>query len=437
MSDPTPLLTASVFALCLAPAAFFAVLALSALSGRRMPEAALGWLARGAMAVTAAAVTVMAAVFITSAPEQVLLDVGDWFTYGAGHFEFAFTVDRFSVGFALLAVYACSVVGAFSFRYLHRDPGYHRYFGQLALFTLGLTLVALAGSAEVLFAGWELLGLSSALLIGFFHERRAPVRNALRVFAVYRISDAAMLAAAVLLHHWTRSGSLAALFSAEGADLADPQRLVIALLILLAVAGKSALFPFSGWLPRAMEGPTPSSAVYYGALSIHAGCYLLLRAEPLLAQSPTARLLAITAGATTALYTAVVGRAQVDVKAVLSYAALTQVGVIVVEIALGFTTLAFIHIIGHACFRLLQFLLAPNVLQDVSELERLGQVQAQKPAPHAPSWLRRHVYLAALERGFVDELVERVALRPFLRVVQAADRLDRRLSGSSRPEGSR
>ena len=436
--DSTVVLSGAVLAMCLAPAAFFVLIALASLSGRRLSEALIGWGARAAMAAAAIAATTMAVTFALGAEASTLIPFGDWFTFGGGRFEFVFVVDRFSVGFALLSVYACGVVGAFSFRYLHREAGYQRYFAQLSLFTLGLTLVALAGSAEVLFAGWELLGLSSALLIGFFHERRAPVRNALRVFAVYRISDAAMLSAAVLLHHWAHSGSLTALFSADGGALSDHQLLVITLLILVAVAGKSALVPFSGWLPRAMEGPTPSSAVYYGALSIHAGCYLLLRAEPLLAQSTVARILAVGAGAATALYTAVVGRAQADVKAVLSYAALTQVGVIVVEIALGFTNLAFVHMIGHASFRLLQFLLAPNVLADMSELERLTRApEAPGRAPRLSGWLRRHLYLPALERGFMDELTDRWLVRPFLAVVRRADRLDRFLSGSGQDEARR
>ena len=144
---------------------------------------------------------------------------------------------------------------------------------------------------------------------------------------------------------------------------------IIAVLLIVAVAGKSALLPFSSWLPRAMEGPTPSSAVYYGSLSIHAGCFLLLRAAPLLEQAPAARLLAGGLGAVTALFAGITTRVQSDVKSSLAYASLTQVGLIVVEIAIGWYTIAFVHLAGHACFRLLQFLSAPNVLHDLHGLE--------------------------------------------------------------------
>jgi NADH-quinone oxidoreductase subunit L len=201
------------------------------------------------------------------------------------------------------------------------------------------------------------------------------------------------------------------------------------------VAGKSALLPFSGWLPRAMEGPTPSSAVYYGALSIHAGCFLLLRAEPLLAGVWVARLLAVMAGATTALYATFVARVQTDVKSSLSYAALTQVGIIVVEIALGWTTLAFLHIVGHACLRLLQFLSAPNVLHDLHELEdRVGSRLAE-PDPEQRRSASPAMYLFALERGFVDAILERIVVRPFYVVAAGLDWIDRRLVGSSAKGG--
>jgi NAD(P)H-quinone oxidoreductase subunit 5 len=302
----------------------------------------------------------------------------------------------------------------------------------MAMFVVGIGFIALAGSIEVLFVGWELLGLSSALLVGFFHERKAPVNNALHVFAVYRLSDAAMLAAAVLVHRWVGSGSLVQFFSADSASttLGEGQALAITLLLVVAVAGKSALWPLSGWLPRAMEGPTPSSAVYYGALSIHAGCYLLLRAEPLFEGSDLARVIVGTVGVTTCVYAAITARVQTDVKSAISYAALTQVGLIVVEIALGLRTLAFLHIAGHACFRLLQFLSAPNVLHDLHELENRLDGGLPRDSEPPRNDLRSILYFIALERGFADSLLDHVLVRPFRRVVAGLDRFDRFLVGN-------
>jgi NAD(P)H-quinone oxidoreductase subunit 5 len=213
----------------------------------------------------------------------------------------------------------------------------------------------------------------------------------------------------------------------------------IALLLIVAVACKSALLPFSSWLPRAMEGPTPSSAVYYGALSIHAGCFLLLRAGPLLEQTPAARLLAGAVGATTAMFAAVTTRVQSDVKSSLAYASLTQVGLIVVEIAIGWYTIAFVHLAGHACFRLLQFLSAPNVLHDLHALEEIANDHTTRVRGLLPllnsDRARQRLFLVALERGFLDNLLDRFVVEPFTRLARLLTRLDAWLCGALLPAG--
>jgi NADH-quinone oxidoreductase subunit L len=235
------------------------------------------------------------------------LSYGAWSTSHEGGIAIEFLVDRLSLGFAALSAAIAGVVSAFSNRYLHREPGYNRYFVLLAMFVTGMLLVALAGNVGVLFIGWEFVGLSSALLVAFFHERPASVSNALRVFSVYRISDAAMLSAAVLLHHVAghRQRVAAVRRQRHGFDgRSDGHRRHHHR--RAAHRGgrrpRARCCPFSSWLPRAMEGPTPSSAVYYGSLSIHAGCFLLLRAAPLLEQAPAARLLAGGLGAATAVF---------------------------------------------------------------------------------------------------------------------------------------
>jgi NAD(P)H-quinone oxidoreductase subunit 5 len=246
--------------------------------------------------------------------------------------------------------------------------------------------------------------------------------SAMRIFATYRVSDAAMLLAAVLIHHAVGSGSLSAIFvsgASSQVHVSGATLTAICSLILVAVAGKSALLPFSGWLPRAMEGPTPSSAVYYGALSVHAGCYLLWRTGPLLEQSRVAQLLAIAAGVSTAVYAALLARVQTDVKSALSYATLTQVGIIVVEIALGLRTIAFVHMVGNACLRLVQFLTAPNVLQDLRPLERKSQTRVGL------------AYMIGLERGVVDDLVDKLVVAPFFALALLGQRLDRFLAGET------
>lgn len=410
-----------------APLALVALLGVTSLGGRPLGERTTMAATRTAMAVAFVATAVAGLIYLGSGAAPQRISFGAWFSVGHGGFEVDFLLDGFALGFATLSAGICGIVAAFSHRYLHRQPGYNRYFVLFAVFASGLMLVSLAGSIEVLFAGWEFLGLSSALLVAFFHTRPGPVSNALRIFVVYRISDAALLTAAALLHYWAGSGSLHLLFSAQtpAPDLGASEATIIGVLLIAAVAGKSALLPFSTWLPRAMEGPTPSSAVYYGALSVHAGCFLLLRAEPLIAQSSTAQVLALLAGVTTALFAASAARVQTDIKSALAYSSLTQVGIIVTEIALGWTTLAFLHIVGHACFRLLQLLAAPNVLHDVHELERAVGGRSK-----SPNVTRSGAYLLALEAGFLDGLLERLVLAPFRRLLGALNWLDAMLCAS-------
>jgi NAD(P)H-quinone oxidoreductase subunit 5 len=428
-----------------APLVLLGILGGASILNRRLPERWTGVLAAGSMSVACAAL--LGALVLAGAAQAgpQLLSFGSWSaSHGAG-IGIEFLVDRTALGFGSLAAAIAGVVSAFSYRYLHREPGYNRYFVLLSVFVSGMLLVALAGNVEVLFAGWELVGLSSALLVAFFHERPAAVANALRVFSVYRVSDAAMLSAAVLLRHTAGTDSLSLLVGASGASavgLTGANATVIAILLIVAVAAKSALLPFSGWLPRAMEGPTPSSAVYYGSLSIHAGCFLLLRSAPLLAHAPAARVIAGALGLATAAFAALATRVQSDVKSSLAYASLTQVGLIVVEIALGLNRIAFIHLAGHACFRLLQFLSAPNVLHDLHGMEEALHDRSPRAVGLEvllPDRWRRRLYLFALERGFLDSVLDRAIVTPFTTLARLLTQFDAELCGavlSDRPIAS-
>jgi NADH-quinone oxidoreductase subunit L len=424
-----------------APATLFALLGVASLVNHPLPERWTGPLAAGAMLTACAALSVALLVYGTVRTATMLISYGAWSTSHEGGIAIEFLVDRLSLGFAALSAAIAGVVSAFSNRYLHRESGYNRYFVLLAMFVTGMLLVALAGNVEVLFIGWEFVGLSSALLVAFFHERPAPVSNALRVLSVYRISDAAMLSAAVLLRNVAGTDSLSLLFgstrSASTIDLTGANAMAIAILLIVAVAGKSALLPFSGWLPRAMEGPTPSSAVYYGSLSIHAGCFLLLRSAPLLEHAPAARVLAGALGVATAIFAGITTRVQSDVKSSLAYAALSQVGLIVFEIAIGWYTIAFVHLVGHACFRLLQFLSAPNVLHDLHGME---DAIGERPSPAAAyvdalisERTRRRLFLVAIERGFVDSVLDRIVVDPFMRLSRQLTRLDQWLCDAVLP----
>ena len=186
--------------------------------------------------------------------------------------------------------------------------------------------------------------------------------------------------------------------------------------------------PFSGWLPRAMEGPTPSSAIFYGAISIHAGAYLLLRIQPLLAQSRLASALVIATGLLTAIHGTIVGRVSSDAKTSLAYASLTQVGVIFVEIGLGWKWIAVTHILGHAMVRTLQFLRAPSMLHDYhlmhsavgGEFSPTGELLEDLFPQPVQTWL----YRWALDRGHLDTILDRWIIHPLVRLSRACARFD-------------
>jgi NAD(P)H-quinone oxidoreductase subunit 5 len=182
-----------------------------------------------------------------------------------------------------------------------------------------------------------------------------------------------------------------------------------------------------------MEGPTPSSAVYYGSLSVHAGCFLLLRATPLLEHSWIARVMIGTAGLCTALYATFAGRTQADVKSVLAFATLTQIGVIILEISLGLSAVAFAHLTGHALFRLLQFLTAPNVIHEFHQLENVSGGHLGATGRHlerlVPQTWQPRLYRFALDRAGLDEVLERFVVAPIYSLAHALDRLDRSACG--------
>jgi NAD(P)H-quinone oxidoreductase subunit 5 len=262
------------------------------------------------------------------------------------------------------------------------------------------------------------------LLIGFFQLRPYPVENGLWVFAVYRAGDIGLLVGVFAMHHWTGSTT----FSSGLPLFAGNQALIVSLLLLLAASGKAAQIPFSGWLPRAMEGPTPSSAIFYGAISIHAGAYLLLRIQPILAQSAPASALVILIGVATAIHSAIVGRASADAKTSLAYASLTQVGVIFVEIGFGWTTLVVAHILGHAMVRTLQFLRAPSMLHDYHQMRSAIGSEITGAATQFEDLLSEKVrlwlYRWAFDRGHLDTILDRWMVQPLLNLSRLLARLD-------------
>lgn len=358
--------------------------------------------------------------FLTGESSVLSVQPGNWFTLESYGFPLSFRIDKLSMPLVLLTTMLSGTVGAFSARYLHRDPGFFRFFLLLHLFTFGSILLFTANSLDLLIAGWELVGITSVLLVGFFQYRRDPARNALRVFGTYRIADLGLLVAVFLSHHSFGASDWNGMISGEWphtvSRLDGPASIALAVLLIFAASGKSAQGPFCGWLARAMEGPTPSSAIFYGAISIHAGAYLLLRVQLLILSSSLASSLVIFIGATTAALSTLVHRTCADAKTSLAYAAQTQVGLIFVEIGMGWTTLAMLHLCSHALLRTLQFLRTPSMLRDHHRVHAAAGGERSPTGEHYESILPRPIqvwlYRVALGRGFYDAVVDRYVIRP-------------------------
>jgi NADH:ubiquinone oxidoreductase subunit 5 (subunit L)/multisubunit Na+/H+ antiporter MnhA subunit len=431
------------------PALLLAVFGLTALAGRPLGERPMARFTEAAVLFGLLSSLAILAMMLAFDMRHVPIEIGNWVVIPEQHFHFhlKFVFDRLSVPFTILSFVLCGTIGSFTSRYLHREPGYGRFFLFYAIFLLGMIVSSLAGTIETLFLGWELVGLSSALLVAFFHERPNPVRNGMRVWVVYRIADAAFLIAALALHHLTGAGDFDGLMGTgpwpEGhATISESHALFVGLLLLFAAAAKSALVPFSGWLPRAMEGPTPSSAVFYGSLSVHLGAFLLLRVSPILELSLPLSIAVVVIGLTSAIYGALVARVQTDIKSALAFASLTQVGIIVAEIGCGLRYIALIHIIGHACLRTLQLMRAPTLLHDYHTLENaIGTHlthESSLPEHIVPNKGRAWLYRFSMERGFLDAILSEYIVHPFYAVFRWCDRMERRwtdlLSGGASRE---
>ncbi|EPX59424.1 NADH-ubiquinone oxidoreductase chain L [Cystobacter fuscus DSM 2262] len=390
------------------------------------------WLSLGASVVAATGL-------VWRHQDAWVVELGRWFSSGAYTFPVTLFIDRLSATMMVLSSAITLLIGRFSVNYLHREPGFARFFLLLALFASGMQVLVASGTIDLLFVGWELVGLTSALLIGFFHERTTPVRSGLRAFTLYRLCDMGLLMGAVLLHHFAGTAEWAEALGARAwpapaVAMAMGPATALGLCLMLAAMGKSAQLPFSSWLPRAMEGPTPSSALFYGALSVHAGVYLLLRVAPLLQRSPVASGALVVVGLLTAVHATLVWRVQTDVKSSLAYGVLTQVGLMFAEVGLGLYRLALVHLVAHACLRCLQLLRAPSVLRD--ELARRAALrEARRPtvavAHHVlPEGWRRRFYRLALERFSLEVMHERWAMGPLLRAGQWMDRMERSWTGA-------
>lgn len=348
------------------------------------------------------------------------------------HYEFFidFYFDQISAVYLFIGALLTSMITTYSRYYLHREKGYKRFFNTVLFFFFGYNLAILSGNFETLFIGWEIIGISSFLLIAFYRERYLPVKNAFKVFSIYRIGDVGLLLAMWASHHLFHENIT--FMKLNNYELVNEHLqnhsiigIFIALCLACAAAAKSAQIPFSSWLPRAMEGPTPSSAIFYGSLSVHLGVFLMLRTFPFWEHQTTMRFAIGLMGLTTSLAASVMARVQSSVKSQVAYSSISQIGIIFIEIALGFETLALIHFAGNAFLRTYQLLVSPSV---VSYLIR-DQFYNFKPREKAiedsyPKKIEYTLYILALKEFNLEGFLNMVLWRPLKMIGKSLDFLN-------------
>lgn len=365
----------------------------------------------------------------------VLVFAGSWLLNGAVPFQFKeisvyrsenydffidFLVDKLTLTFAFLGASLTFLITIYSRYYLHRESGYKRFFNTILFFNIGYSIIIFSGNMETLFIGWEILGVSSFLLIAFYRERLLPVKNALKVFSVYRIGDIGIILAMWLLHHfWHENVTFMEMNRTvplhEHLAQNSGVGLLIATLFYLSAAAKSAQLPFSSWLPRAMEGPTPSSAIFYGSMSVHIGAFLLLRTLHFWENQVYFKIGLVSAGLLTAVISTVISRVQSTVKSQIAYASVAQIGLIFIEIAFGWENIALLHILGNAFLRTYQLLISPSIVS-YKIREQLYEI----PAPVAQSgWFTRFMdryYILSLKEWNLDNGLYSVLWNPLKKI---------------------
>ncbi len=354
--------------------------------------------------------------------------------YSSPGFEFSlhYFFDINTALFALLGSVVLVLVTRFSKFYMHRDNGFKRYFTTFLLFNIGYHFVVFSGNFETLFLGWEVLGLCSFLLISFYRDRYLPVKNAMKVISLYRFGDVCLLLAIWMCHHvFNENITFIKLYSDETAlSLISENGIKVGFIIsmiMITAAIKSALFPFSSWLPRAMEGPTSSSAVFYGSLSVHLGLFLLIRTHSLWHEQLMFKALLIILGVVTSLVAFSISRVQPTVKTQIAYATIAQIGIICVEIAIGWHMLALMHILSHAFFRVYQLLVSPSVLS-YKVHDMVFHFKPGNKSLNSVSSLQSTLFVLSIKEWSMDWLMYRLCWSPFKWIGKKIHVLDNKLT---------
>jgi NADH-quinone oxidoreductase subunit L len=357
--------------------------------GRRFGRNLIAGVACGTVAL-AFAVSLGAFLQMVGAPEDELPIVRTYFTWiEAGQFQAdaGFLLDQLSGLMILIVTGVGLLIHIYSAGYMAAEDGFYRYFAYLNLFMFSMLTLVLADNYLLMFVGWEGVGLCSYLLIGFYFERRSATDAGKKAFIVNRVGDFGFILALSLVFWTFGSIDYETVFSRAAATPAEPLGAVGAvtaacLLMLLGATGKSAQIPLYVWLPDAMEGPTPVSALIHAATMVTAGVYVVARSAALFNLAPTAMLIVALVGTVTALFAASIGLVQTDIKRVLAYSTVSQLGYMFLAVGVGAYAAGIFHLMTHAFFKALLFLGAGSVIHGmggIQDLTKMGGLRKKMP----------------------------------------------------------
>ncbi len=355
------------------------------LLGRRMSGR---WVAVQASAAVMASFLLSLAAFLqltraAAPPAGLSRTLFSWIVSGRFSTAIAFHFDQLAAVMTLVVTGVGFLIHVYSVGYMARDKALSRYFAFLNLFTFFMLVLVLASDIVLMFVGWEGVGLCSYLLIGFWFERPAASRAGMKAFVVNRVGDAAFIVAILFILTTVGSSGFAAIVAAPAAGILSPALVtLIGILLFVGATGKSAQIPLYVWLPDAMEGPTPVSALIHAATMVTAGVYMVCRLSPLYAASPAASSVVAWVGGITAVYAATIALVQNDIKRVLAYSTISQIGYMFLGCGVGAYAAGLFHLVTHAFFKSLLFLAAGSVIHALGgeqDMRRMGGLRKSLP----------------------------------------------------------
>ncbi|MGB0036885.1 MAG: NADH-quinone oxidoreductase subunit L [Candidatus Acidiferrales bacterium] len=362
--------------------------ALNGLLGKRWPKSAVNSVAIGSVSLAFLAVAELIREFTQLSPDRIpyVNNYFPWMTAGPFRVDFSLQVDQLTIVMLLTVSFVGMLIHIYSTGYMAHEGGYYRFFSYLNLFMFFMLTLVLAANVVVMFVGWEGVGLCSYLLIGFWFLKKSAADAGKKAFIVTRIGDLGFTIGILLLFRTFHSVDFAAIFKTVAQNPPAIGILTtICLLLFTGAIGKSAQLPLYVWLPDAMEGPTPVSALIHAATMVTAGVYMVARMNPLFSRAPIVMLVVAIVGAITAIYSATIGLVQTDIKKVLAYSTVSQLGYMFLGCGVGAYAAGIFHLMTHAFFKGLLFLAAGSVIHAMGgeqDMTKMGGLRKKIPATY-------------------------------------------------------